>query len=367
MRSVYIHIPFCKSICSYCDFCKFLYNEEWAQSYLNALKNEIYEYYEGDTVKTIYIGGGTPSSLSLDDINYLFKILDVFKKNENAEITFECNINDINKDLLMLLKEKGVNRISIGIESFDSVNLRFLNRKHDKNMIKNNIKLAKKYFKNINVDLIYALPTETMHIFKKDVKEILALDVTHISTYSLIIEEHTVLFNKNIKNIDEDLDAKMYKYICKKLRRKGYQHYEVSNFAKEGYPSRHNLTYWNNEEYYGFGLGAHGYLSKIRYENTRNFNKYLKGEYKFNELLVSTQEEMENEIILGLRKLNGVNICEFNKKYGVDILEVFPKIGKVINSKKGLLEYSVVDDTHKFIYIPEKKIYVMNEIINMIM
>ena len=366
MRSVYIHIPFCKSICSYCDFCKFLYNEEWAQSYLNALKNEIYEYYEGDPVKSIYIGGGTPSSLSLDDINYLFKIIEVFKLANNPEITFECNINDINKDLLILLKEKGVNRLSIGIESFDQVNLKFLNRKHDKAMIKSSIKLAKKYFKNINVDLIYALPTETMHIFKKDVREILSLDVPHISTYSLIIEEHTVLYNKKLKNIDEDLDAKMYKYICKKLRRKGYKHYEVSNFAKEGYESKHNLTYWDNEEYYGFGLGAHGYLSKIRYENTRNFGKYLNGEYKFDELLVSTQEELENFVMLGLRKLEGVNICEFNRKYNLDLFEVFPKIKKVMNLNKHLLEYKDVDTTHKYLYIPEKKIYIMNEIINMI-
>ena len=146
MRSVYIHIPFCKSICSYCDFCKFLYKEEWAESYLSALKNEIFEYYEGDTIKTIYIGGGTPSSLSLDDIYYLFKIIEVFKTTDNPEITFECNINDITKELLQELKECGVNRLSIGIESFDQINLKFLNRKHDKKMIKENIKLAKKYF-----------------------------------------------------------------------------------------------------------------------------------------------------------------------------------------------------------------------------
>ena len=366
MRAVYIHIPFCKSICSYCDFCKFLYNEEWAQSYLSALKDEIYEYYEGDTVKSIYIGGGTPSSLNINDINYLFKILEVFKLSNDAEITFECNINDINSELLQTLKEKGVNRISIGIESFDQINLKLLNRKHDKNMIKTNIKLVKKYFKNINVDLIYALPTETMHIFKKDVREIIDLDVPHISTYSLIIEEHTVLYNKRIKNISEDDDAKMYKYICKKLRRKGYNHYEVSNFAKQGYESKHNLTYWDNQEYYGFGLGAHGYISKIRYENTRNFNKYLNGEFKFDELLVSTQEEMENEIILGLRKLEGINICEFKKKYNLDIFEWFPNINRVLKLKKGLLEYKEVDESHKYLFIPEKKIYIMNEIINMI-
>jgi oxygen-independent coproporphyrinogen-3 oxidase len=367
MRSIYIHIPFCKSICSYCDFCKFIYNEEWAQEYLSILKSEIYEYYEGDTIKSIYIGGGTPSSLSISDIKYLFKIISVFKTIDDFEFTFECNINDINEELLTLLKENGVNRISIGIESFDKINLKFLNRKHDKKMIKNNIKLTKKYFDNINVDLIYALPTETMHIFKSDVKSIIDLDVPHISTYSLIIEEHTVLYNNKIKNIDEDDDYKMYKYICKKLKQKGYNHYEVSNFAKEGYESRHNLTYWCNQEYYGFGLGAHGYINKLRYENTRNFGKYLREEFKLNELLVSTMEEMENEIILGLRKLEGINVIDFKNKYGTDINEVFPKIQKVIDMKKGLLDYKIVDDNHKYLFIPEKKIYVMNEIINMIL
>lgn len=367
MRSVYIHIPFCKSICSYCDFCKFLYKEDWAQAYLNALKDEIYEYYEGEMIKSIYIGGGTPSSLSIDDIKYLFKILEVFKQSDKIEITFECNVNDITKELLTLLKTNGVNRLSVGIESFDKINLKFLNRKHNKKEIFNNIKLAKKYFKNINVDLIYALPTETYSIFKKDLRNILRLDVPHISTYSLIIEEHTVLYNKKIENINEDDDFKMYNYICKKLRRKGYKHYEVSNFAKEGYESKHNLTYWNNKEYYGFGLGSHGYINKIRYENTRNFNKYLKGEYKLNELLISTKEEMENEIILGLRKLEGINICDFKEKYKLELLEAFPKIEEVLNNKKKLLEYVIIDDENQYIRIPENKIYIMNEIINLIL
>jgi oxygen-independent coproporphyrinogen-3 oxidase len=214
---------------------------------------------------------------------------------------------------------------------------------------------------------MYALPTENLNILKKDLKSILKLDVSHISTYSLIIEEHTMIYNDNVKSIPEELDYKMYTYICKKLAKKGYNHYEVSNFAKANYESKHNLTYWFNQEYYGFGLVATGYVSKMRYENTRNFNKYLRGNYKFNELLVSTQEEIENELILGLRKLSGVNIVDFKNKFDIDILEAFPKIKDIVNSKKELLEYRIVDEEHKYIYIPEKKIYIMNEIINMIM
>ncbi len=360
MRSVYIHIPFCKSICSYCDFCKFLYKDTWANIYLDFLEKEIDKYYEKDTVKSIFIGGGTPSSLSLDGLNKLFNILNKIIKSNGCEITFECNVNDINEELLKLLKEKGVNRLSIGIESFNKKNLEFMNRVHNKKEVFDKIKLCRTIgFRNINVDLIYALPTENMWVLKHDINNILKLNVEHISTYSLIIEDHTMLYYNKVKPIAEELDYKMYKYICKKLKKKNYKHYEVSNFSKLGYESIHNLTYWNNLEYYGFGLGSHGYINDMRYENTRNFNKYIKGEYRFDELLVSNQEEMENELILGLRKLDGINILEFNNKFDKDIFNVF-KLEEAL--KKGYLKLE-----NNMLYIPENKIYVMNEIINMIM
>ena len=199
MRGVYIHIPFCKSICSYCDFCKFIYKDEWASNYLEHLEKEIDDYYEDDEVKTIYIGGGTPSSLSKENLDKLFKIIKKIKLIKNGEFTFECNINDINEELLKTLVINNVNRLSVGIESFDKKNLEFLNRKHNKKDIVNNIKLASKYFDNINVDLMYALPTENLGTLKKDISEILKLNITHVSTYSLIIEEHTDIYNKNVK------------------------------------------------------------------------------------------------------------------------------------------------------------------------
>lgn len=360
MRSVYVHIPFCKSICSYCDFCKFLYNEKWATEYLNALNQEIIEYYEQDRVKSIYIGGGTPSSLSIENINKLFEILKQIKLSEAYELTFECNINDISEELLKVLQINGVNRLSIGVESFNKDNLSFMNRKHNKKDIFDKIKLCRSYnFKNINVDLIYALPNESFCTLKRDVKNMIKLGVEHISTYSLIIEDHTLIYYNKVKPIDEELDYKMYKYICKKLSKYGYHHYEVSNFAKPGYESIHNMTYWDNLEYYGFGLGSHGYINDNRYENTRNLNKYLRGEYRFNELLVSSQEEIENELILGLRKLDGISISDFNKKFNKNIFDVF-KLEEAI--KHGYLK--IINDK---LFIPENKIYVMNEIINMIM
>ncbi len=359
MRSVYIHIPFCKSICSYCDFCKFIYKDEWASNYLEHLEKEIDNYYEDDEVKTIYIGGGTPSSLSKENLDRLFKIIKKIKLIKNGEFTFECNINDINEELLKTLVINNVNRLSVGIESFDKKNLEFLNRKHNKKDIINNIKLASKYFDNINVDLMYALPTENLSTLKKDISEILKLNITHISTYSLIIEEHTDIYNKNVKPIKEELDYKMYTYICKKLAKKGFIHYEISNFAKFGKESKHNLTYWNNQEYYGFGLGSHGYINNVRYENTRNFNKYLKDEFRLNELIVSVQEEMENELILGLRKIEGIDINKFRSKFNLDVLEAFPNIKQAIDKK-----YMAIDDD--MLYIIPSKIYVMNEILNMI-
>ncbi len=360
MRSVYVHIPFCNSICSYCDFCKFLHNDNWASLYLDSLEKEIDTYYENDAVKTIYIGGGTPSCLSIGDINRLFKILKKLDLANTYEMTFECNINDIDDRLLKCLSMNGVNRLSIGIESFNKKNLEFMNRNHTKKEVIEKIKLCRAYkFDNINVDLIYALPTESLWTLKRDLNDILKLDVEHISTYSLIIEDHTMLSYQKVKPISEELDYKMYNYICKKLGKKGYHHYEVSNFSKFGYESMHNLTYWNNREYYGFGLGSHGYINEMRYENTRNLNKYLNEQFRFDELLVSFQEEMENELILGLRKLDGINVKEFSSKYDKDIFEVF-NIEEALS--KGYLELK-----GDMLYIPENKIYVMNEIINMIM
>ncbi len=360
MRGVYIHIPFCNSICSYCDFCKFLYNESWARAYLICLSKEVEEYYEKDMVKSIYIGGGTPSVLSPDNLQMLFRITKIFNTSNNLEFTFECNVNDINEELLKILKENGVNRLSIGVESFDKYNLKYLNRKHEKKDIVKNINLAKKFFDNINVDLIYAIPIEKLSTLKKDVKEILKLGICHISTYSLIIEPHTAFYNKQIKPIDEETDLKMYKYICKKLSKNDFVHYEVSNFAKYGKASIHNLTYWSNQEYYGFGLGAAGFINSVRYENTKNFNKYLMGKYRFNEVLMSKIEDMEHEIMLGLRKLEGINIARFEEKYEVSIFDAFPKLNKAI--KEGYVKKE--DD---MIYIEEDKIYIMNEILNMIM
>ena len=359
MRSVYIHIPFCKSICSYCDFPKLLHDSTWASEYLIHLEKEIKKYYDGDTVKTIYIGGGTPSVLNVSNLTKLMEITNIFERVNDTEFTVEMNVNDITEEKLQILKSFGVNRISIGVESFDKYILKYLNRKHERNDIIEKVKLVKSYFDNVSVDLIYAVPIENMTILKNDIKEVLKLDVSHISTYSLIIEENTILGINNISSIDEDKDYKMYNYICKKLKDNGYNHYEVSNFAKNGFESKHNKNYWDNEEYYGFGLGAHGFMSELRYENTRSFNNYLSGNYRFNELVLSRREDMENQVILGLRKLKGIDIIDFFNKYKTNIQDEF-NITQLL--KDG---YLVLED--KYLRIPEEHIYVMNEILNKVL
>jgi len=355
-KSVYIHIPFCDSICSYCDFCKFLKNEKWIYNYLEELNNEIKQNYKGELINTIYIGGGTPSCLNIKQLNKLFEIIKIFNKSKNIEFTFECNIENITKDKLKLLYESGVNRLSVGIQTFNDKFLKYLNRNHNKEIIKDKITLAKKIgFTNINIDLIYALPNQTIKELEEDLDEFLKLDITHISTYSLIIEPHTKIYIDNEENIDEELDYDMYNTIINTLESNGYKHYEISNFSKEGYESKHNLTYWNNNEYYGFGVGASGYINDVRYDNTRSINEYLKGNYILNKNKLDLKETIENEFILGFRKINGINKEDFYNKYNkniksIDIVKKLLKDGKLLEDKKN-------------IYINPKYIYVSNDIL----
>ena len=354
--SIYIHIPFCKTICNYCDFCKMFYNEDLANNYLEELKKEINSYNLKDTYKTIYIGGGTPSHLSIHLLEKLFSYIKDIKLEDNYEFTIECNIDDITEEKLKLFRNNRVNRLSIGVETINSKLQKVINRHHTKDEVIDKINLSKKYFNNINVDLIYAIPGETIEILKEDLDFITSFDVSHISLYSLIIEEHTRLYIDGVEPIDESLDNKMYYYILNYLKGKGYKHYEVSNFAKEGKESRHNLTYWNNEEYYGIGLGASGYLNDVRYTNTRSINKYLKGEYISTKENISKEVSMENELILGLRKIQGIDINVFKNKYKVNLLDN-SIIKKLLNEKLLVLKSNNI-------YISEDNYYISNYILN---
>ena len=323
LNSLYIHIPFCRNICSYCDFCKMYYNDKYVKSYLKSLEKEICSSYKGDTLKTIYIGGGTPSCLDKLSLDKLFLIIKRFSLADDVEFTFECNIEDIDEDLLLFLKENGVNRLSIGIESFNDKFLKVLGRNYSSDIIDDKIILAKKFFSNINIDLIYGINGESVNDLKEELDKFILLDVNHISIYSLILEDNTMLKINNYKEIDEDLNRDMYDYITEFLESNGYIQYEISNFSKMGYESKHNLTYWNNDRYYGFGLGASGYIENIRYTNTRSLSKYIGGNYISFKEDVSLKTDMENFMILGLRKIKGVSNNEFKKRYNKNIKDVF--------------------------------------------
>jgi len=356
LESVYIHIPFCRSICSYCDFCKLLYNGPWVTKYLNALALEINDSYQGEKIKTIYIGGGTPSVLKKKDLLYLFEILKLLKLDSELEFTFECNIEDINDEILGILKDNRVNRLSIGVQSFNKEKLQFMERNHDyKDVCDKFMACRNNGFDNINVDLIYGIPGESLNDLKKDLDLILKLKPDHISTYSLIVEDNTKVGISSVNPIDEDFDYEMYSYICKKLRFRGFNHYEVSNFAMKSKESKHNLKYWNNEEYYGFGLGASGYISGVRYENTRNLTKYLNGNWMQTQAILSKTEMMENELMLGFRKIEGISMEKFYKKYSVHMQDVFP-ISKLAKEKDLILKKGMLK-------INPGRIYIMNEIL----
>ena len=356
MTAVYIHIPFCKSICSYCDFCKVFYYQKWSHQYLLKLKDEILDLYDGEEVKSIYVGGGTPSVLSNNELEFLMDIIKNFKRTITCEFTFECNLEDITKELLTILKQNKVTRLSIGIQSFQEENLKLLGRNHNFKNAEEKMNLIRAFgFKNINLDLIYAIPGETMKMLKEDIKYFLKLKPDHISTYSLMIEPNTLLWINGIRPINEELDEEMYHYICKILEKKGYMHYEISNFAKNGKESIHNLTYWNNEEYFGFGLSASGYIDQIRYTNTKNLTDYLHGKYKGTEEILSKKDIMDNEMMLGLRKIKGINKEAFEKKYQVKMEDVYPI--------KPLLRNGDLEEKKGHIFIPYEKLYVMNEIL----
>ena len=356
VKNCYIHIPFCDSICSYCDFCKLLNNEKIVDKYLDELEKEIKTIYNGEELETIYIGGGTPSCLTLKQLKRLFEITNIFNKKNLKEFTIECNFENTTKEKLDLFKKNGINRLSFGLESTNKKELIFLNRKFNNNHIKDMVRYAKKIgINNINIDLIYALPKQKIEDIKKSLDYIISLDVPHISTYSLIIENNTILKIKKIENIDEDLDYEMYKFICNYLKEKEYIHYEISNFAKDKFYSLHNDTYWKNEQYYGFGLGTSAYLNNERYTNTRSITNYLKGQYKYSNEILSKKEQMDYEIILNLRRKEGINKNLFKEKFQKELNKCY--------NYNNLVENKCLKETKNRIYIPENKWYINNEIV----
>ena len=317
-KSCYIHIPFCSGgKCKYCSFVSFN-KSELITGYIYSLLKEISDNYSGETLKTIYLGGGTPSLVSAE---LLKKVIGKFNLADDAEVTTELNPENGNYDYLKKLREIGFNRLSIGSQTFDDELLKLIGRRHDSEDIIKTVENAKNAgFNNISLDLIYGLPTQTTERIINDLDKFLELGIQHISTYGLKIEKEAFWGKNPPENIpDEDIQADMYECINERLTNAGFYRYEISNFAKPGFESKHNLNYWNNEEYYGFGVSAHGYCGGVRYSNYCTLEKYMNNpsSHEYGKFLTE-QEKLEEEIFLGFRKTEGININRIKEKFGID-------------------------------------------------
>lgn len=328
---LYIHIPFCKRKCHYCDFISFSGKQELIEEYINSLKREINNYKinkEDYLINTIYFGGGTPSYIESKHIIDILQELKLkFNISKDAEITIEINPGTVDEQKLKDYYNSGINRISFGLQTTKSELLKLVGRIHSYSSFLDAYNLARKLgFKNINVDLMIGLPVQTLEDVEKDLERITELKPEHISVYSLIVEEGTVIeqriSNKELYLPSEELERKMYWKVKEKLEKQEYNHYEISNFAKLGYESKHNMSCWNQEEYIGFGLAAHSYIDNKRYSNTEKLEEYIVWRDTHIDSKITTIHETQSEedkmreyMLLGLRKIEGVKISEFKNKF----------------------------------------------------
>ena len=344
--SAYVHIPFCTQICYYCDFSKVFIKNQPVDSYLEHLLEE-FRSYDIQKLRTLYIGGGTPTALSAPQLEVL---LDGLTKNLDLsvleELTIEANPGDLDADKIAVLKSSAVNRVSLGVQTFDDKMLKKIGRSHlEKDIYENIDRLKLAGFDNISIDLIYALPGQTMEQVKDNVAKAIGLEIPHMSLYSLILENHTVFMNRmrrgKLPLPKEELEAEMFEYIIAELEGAGFEHYEISNFSKPGFESRHNLMYWDNAEYYGIGAGASGYVNGIRYKNHGPIRHYLsaveEGNARITEEHLSQKEQMEEEMFLGLRKKSGVSMARFEEKFGRSFDGLYGKIVKDL-VQQGLMQ-----------------------------
>ncbi len=362
LTSLYIHIPFCSQICTYCDFHKEVARDSKKELYINALIKELYNHKDDVmNVTTVYIGGGTPTSLNLVLLEKLLQsINDVVDINKVKEFSIESNPNDYSVELIKLLKKYHVNRVSIGVQTFNEEHLSFLGRTHKKSDVISSIELLRSHgFNNISVDMMFSLINQTEEDLDEDLRQVLALNIDHISYYSLILEEKSKLYyvlqKNNISMNNEDLEGIMYNKVINTLTENGYTHYEISNFSKPSFESEHNSTYWNNSEYLGIGTGSHSMFGGKRYYNTQNITKYINlinqdnydftDSYEYNGLL--------DEMMLGLRLIRGINIDEINKKYQIDVFTRFPEL-------EGFIQQGILQNRNGYLSFTRKGILLGN-------
>ncbi|MBM5610652.1 radical SAM family heme chaperone HemW [Listeria seeligeri] len=331
--AVYIHIPFCEHICYYCDFNKVFLEGQPVDEYVDLLIKEMQitaANKQMEPIDTVFVGGGTPTTLNEAQIAKLCTaIQEIFPMKEEVEFSFEANPGDLSVAKVQTMKDYGVNRISMGVQSFNNDLLKKIGRIHTVKDVYQSVENMRTVgFENVSIDLIFSLPGQTEADFQDTLNQALGLDLPHYSAYSLIIEPKTIFYNLMQKGKlflpGQDAEANMYDLLLVEMEKHGRKQYEISNFAKEGFESKHNITYWSNEHYYGFGAGAHGYIGNTRYSNFGPIKKYMEPlqENKlpvFQQKELTLKEKMEEEMFLGLRKVSGVSKAGFQRKFGQDL------------------------------------------------
>lgn len=370
VRGVYIHIPFCHQICNYCDFNKFYFHNQPVDEYIESLGKEM-ALWQDDLAKakieTIFLGGGTPTALSLEQLERLLTLIHQYIPLEHVkEFSSEANPDELTLEKMQLMRKFGVNRLSMGVQTFNQDLLKILGRTHSNNHVYDVIQYAKQTeFPSISIDLMYGLPNQTMEQWKESLQEAFRLKIPHISAYSLLVEPKTIFYNLLSKGKlslpGEDLEAEMYGYLMDEMKRNGYKQYEISNFSYEGKASEHNLLYWNNDEYIGLGAGAHGYVNSIRYSNHGPLKKYMQqleiGEKPvMMQKEVTYEEKMEEEMFLGLRKNQGVSLSNFDKRYGKSLYEAYG------NEIEELLEKELLEIKNDYVFLTNRGRFVGNEV-----
>lgn len=353
---LYVHIPFCAKKCDYCDFISYCEKNDKIEEYIKVLKQEINSELEKVSeygVATIYIGGGTPSYI---DSKYILEILELIKSKidlKNTEITIEVNPGTVTEEKLLDYKKAGINRLSIGLQETNNELLKQIGRIHTYEEFLETYNLAiNTGFENINVDLMIGLPSQSIKNIKESLNKVISLNPEHISVYSLILEEETKLYkkyeNNEIELPDEELERNMYWYVKNTLENNGYNHYEISNFSKKGYESKHNMNCWEQKEYIGFGLNAHSYVDGIRYSNTENLEQYIEDSNKIIHEKQTIEDMKKEYMLLGLRKIEGVSIQKFEEKFVENPIFLFRnELNKLVEQELLEVDGDIIKLTNK--------------------
>lgn len=344
ISSAYVHVPFCASICAYCDFTRWRYRPQLCARWLCRLREEASAKLK-EPLKTLYIGGGTPSALDRDQLEQLLEIFDPYRA-QLEEYTMEANPESLSAEKIAIIRRHGVNRISLGVQSFDPALLQRMKRGHDAAMVSRCVRdLIEAGITNISADLIYGLPDQDMEKWKADLHQVLQLPFQHLSLYSLTVEEHSLFGVQGVKQASDELEYAMYAYAIDELKKHGFTQYEIANFAKAGARSKHNQVYWHYENFHGIGCGASGKEDWGRYDNTRSLQEYLERGPCAQEIALDAQEQMFEALMMGLRLREGISLQQFEARFHVRIEERFPTamaqhLGKDLFIEEGYLRVS---------------------------